>query len=85
MDRLQGLNGLQLPWEGTLSPEVRKQLGIFRGIVLKLLHRDPAKRPSMKEVCVHCDRVFGESSSSNSLSEKGKAFLRRARKFVGAK
>lgn len=63
MDRIQGLNGLQLPWEGTLTPAVRRQLRVFRGTVLKLLARDPAERPSMQEFCTSCDRVLGGSTS----------------------
>lgn len=63
MDRIEGRNGLQLPWEGDMSPKVRRKLGIFRATVLKLLERDPAKRPSMKEFCASCDRVLAGSTS----------------------
>lgn len=58
MDRSQGLNALQLPWEATFTPTVRRQLGVFKDIVLKLLHRDHVERPSMKEFCVSCARVL---------------------------
>ena len=63
MDRIEGLNGLTLPWEGDLTPAVRRQLGIFRGSVLQLLARDPAQRPSMEEFCMSCDRVLAGSTS----------------------
>lgn len=63
MDRIQGQNGLSLPWEGTLSPVVRRQLGIFRASVLQLLSRNPSERPSMAEFCVSCDRVLAGSTS----------------------
>lgn len=63
MDHIQGMNGLQLPWEGTVQPAVRRQLGIFKGNVLHLLARDPAERPSMAEFCRSCDRALAGSSS----------------------
>lgn len=63
MDRIQGCNGLHLPWDGSLSPAVRRQLGIFRESVLALLARDPGKRPSMEQFCVSCDRVLAGSVS----------------------
>lgn len=52
MHRIEGLNGLKLPWEGTLSTAVRRQLGIFRGQVLRLLSRDAGQRLSMDEFCI---------------------------------
>lgn len=63
MDRIEGVQGLQLPWEGTLSPAVRTQLGIFRSSVLKLLARDPDERPSLEEFCVSCDRVLAGTTT----------------------
>lgn len=51
------LEELHLPWEGTLTPAVRRKLGVFKNIVLKLLNRDPTERLSMSEFCVSCDRV----------------------------
>lgn len=63
MDRIEGRNGLQLPWEGTMPPVVRRKLGVFKASVLKLLARDPAERPSMKEFCTSCDRVLAGSTS----------------------
>lgn len=63
MARIEGVNGLQLPWEGTLSPKLRRRLGIFRDVLLHLLARDPEQRPSMKQFCVSCDRVLAGSTS----------------------
>lgn len=63
MDRIEGLNGLKFPWEGTMSPAVRRQLGVFRDSVLQLLARDPEQRPSMEEFCLSCDRVLAGSTS----------------------
>lgn len=63
MDRIEGLNGLQLPWEGTLPPAVRKQLGIFKNHVLQLLARDASQRPSMDDFCMACDRALAGSTS----------------------
>ena len=63
MDRIEGLNGLKLPWEGALTPAVRRQLGIFRSQVLQLLARDPAQRPSMVDFCKSCDRALAGSTS----------------------
>lgn len=63
MDRIEGVNGLQLPWEGALSPAVRTQLGIFRSIVLRLLARNPAERPSLEDFCVSCDRVLAGTTT----------------------
>jgi hypothetical protein len=64
MDRIQGLNGLQLPWEGdNLTTANRRKLGIFKGSLLKLLDRDPAERPSMEEFCDACTRVLAGSTS----------------------
>lgn len=63
VDRIEGIMGLQLPWEGSLSPAVRMQLGIFKSSVLKLLARDPAERPSMEEFCLSCDRVLAGTTT----------------------
>lgn len=63
MDRIEGRNGLQLPWEGTLPPTVRRKLGIFRNSIMHLLDRDPSQRPSMADFCMSCDRVLAGSTS----------------------
>jgi hypothetical protein len=64
MDRIEGLNGKELPWEGEgLTPAIRRSLGIFRAPILKLLSRDPAERPSMSEFCDSCNRVLAGSTS----------------------
>lgn len=63
MARIEGLQGLQLPWEGAMAPEVRRQLGIFKDSVLQLLARKPESRPSMEEFCVTCDRVLAGSTT----------------------
>lgn len=63
MDRIEGVNCMKLPWEGALLPTVRRQLGVFKDSVLKLLARDPAERPSMEQFCISCDRVLAGSTS----------------------
>jgi hypothetical protein len=64
MDRIEGLNGKELPWEGKgLTPAIRRSLGVFRAPILKLLSRDPAQRPSMSEFCHSCNRVLAGSTS----------------------
>ena len=56
MQRLRG--DLPLPWEGELSPEVRRCLGTFRGPILELLRRDPAKRIAMRTFHQACNNFF---------------------------
>lgn len=40
----------QLPWEGELSEETCRKLGIFANLVVAMLSRDPVERPSMHDV-----------------------------------
>ena len=64
MDCIQGLNGKQLPWEGSqLTPKNRRKLGIVRGSLMALLTRDPSQRPSMAQFCDSCDRVLAGSTT----------------------
>eukprot|EP00892_Ulva_mutabilis_P004444 jgi/Ulvmu1/2371/UM130_0002.1 len=56
MQRLRG--DLPLPWEGELSLEVRRHLGTFKDAILKLLHREPAQRISMREFHISCTKLF---------------------------
>jgi hypothetical protein len=64
MDRIQGLNGLKLPWErGRVTPAVIRRLGIFKDPIMRLLSRNPFKRPSMSEFCDFCFRLLDGSSS----------------------
>eukprot|EP00892_Ulva_mutabilis_P004443 jgi/Ulvmu1/2370/UM130_0001.1 len=56
MQRLRG--DLPLPWEGELSPEVRRHLGAFEDPILKLLQREPGQRISMREFHVSCTNIF---------------------------
>lgn len=42
MDRIEGVNGLMLPWERDTTPAVRRQLGVFKDSVLQLLSRESA-------------------------------------------
>jgi serine/threonine protein kinase len=78
MDRIEGLNGKELPWEGKrLTPAIRRSLGVFRAPILKLLSRDPIERPSMSEFCHSCSsarwqhqcanlsRIYGVSASTS--------------------
>jgi hypothetical protein len=59
----QLLGHAPLPWEGErLSRETAKRLGIFREHVLRLLDRDPAKRPTMHQFAAACDSIFDSRS-----------------------
>lgn len=67
LDQIEGVNGQQLPWEGAaLTPERRTMLGIFRSILLRLLHRDAQQRPSMQEFCTACDRVLASGTTADA-------------------
>lgn len=63
MDRIQGLNGLKLPWEGAMPQPTRHKLGFFRETILSLLARNPAERPTMKEFFVSCEHVLAGSKT----------------------
>ena len=64
MDRIEGVNGGQLPWEGiSLTPGNRRKLGIFRTSLMALLARDARQRPSMAAFCDTCDRVLAGSTT----------------------
>lgn len=64
MDRIEGRNGLQLPWDASaLTPTNRRKLGIFKQSVTMLLSRDPALRPSMAQFCESCDQVLAGSTT----------------------
>jgi hypothetical protein len=59
LDKIEGRNGKQLPWEGaSLSVHSKTCLGLFRESLLMLLSRDPAMRPSMKQFYRSCDNVL---------------------------
>ena len=64
MDRIEGMHGLQLPWEDACMTAVnRRKLGVFRGSVMELLSRDPSQRPSMEQFCESCDRVLAGTTT----------------------
>jgi hypothetical protein len=64
MDRIQGRNGLQLPWEGaSLTAENKKRLAIFKGSVLMLLSRNPSELPAMERFCTVCNNVLAGSTT----------------------
>jgi hypothetical protein len=64
MDRIEGLNGLELPWEGGgVAPAMIRRLGIFKNLISRMLSRDPLTRPSMSEFCDFCDSVLSGSTS----------------------
>ena len=44
-----------------MKPRLKKKLGMFRKIVLDLLNRDPAKRPSMKRFCATCHHIMSST------------------------
>jgi hypothetical protein len=54
---------LALPWEGEMSLKVQKDLGLFKGPVLQLLHRDPERRVSMKRFHVACTHLFNSRTT----------------------
>jgi hypothetical protein len=64
MDRIEGLNGQELPWEsGGITAAIKRRLGIFKTPIISLLSRDPSARPSMSEFCNSCNRVLAGSTS----------------------
>lgn len=52
-----------LPWEGQLSAQHAQRLGAFKQPVLQLLHRDPARRPSMHDFHAACTQLFVSPSA----------------------
>lgn len=52
-----------LPWEGELTPDLQRKLGAFKGPVLQLLHRDPARRVSMRRFHVACTKLFASRTT----------------------
>ena len=56
MQRLRG--DLPLPWEGDLSLDVHRRLGSFKNLILQLLHREPARRITMRSFHHACNRLF---------------------------
>ena len=64
MDRIEGMHGLQLPWEDAcMTAANRRKMGVFRGCVMELLSRDPSQRPSMEQFCESCDRVLAGTTT----------------------
>ena len=64
MDRIEGMHGQQLPWEDAcMTATNRRKLGVFRSILMALLSRDPAQRPSMERFCESCDRVLAGTTT----------------------
>eukprot|EP00892_Ulva_mutabilis_P004161 jgi/Ulvmu1/2116/UM127_0001.1 len=61
MQRLRG--DMPLPWEGKLSPEVRRNLGALRDPVLKLLHREPSNCISMRQFHAACTMIFASRTT----------------------
>ena len=55
-----------LPWEGDLSSSVARYLGSFQGPVLRLLHRDPARRSSMRRFHIACTKLFAARTTVES-------------------
>ena len=64
MDRIEGVNGQELPWEGAcMTPANKRRLGVFRNSLMALLARDPSQRPSMSKFCATCNRVLAGSTT----------------------
>ena len=62
---------LPLPWEEELSPVRARQLGIFKGPVLQLLHREPWARISMQRFNALCEKVVAGTSASAAAGSSG--------------
>eukprot|EP00892_Ulva_mutabilis_P004168 jgi/Ulvmu1/2122/UM127_0007.1 len=52
-----------LPWEGELERQQDRLLGAFKGPVLQLLQRDPARRISMRRFHDACTKLFASVST----------------------
>ena len=64
MDRIQGLNGLELPWDANvLSAQDQRRMGVFTASITALLSKDPSQRPSMEQFCESCNKVLAGSTS----------------------
>jgi hypothetical protein len=64
MDRIEGLNGQELPWEREgITTVIKRCLGIFKTPIISLLSRNPSERPSMSQFCDSCNRVLAGSTS----------------------
>lgn len=62
-DQIAGDNGALLPWEGgARAPRILGSLGIFRGAILGLLHRDPGHRLSVAAFCSTCREALDGTS-----------------------
>ena len=44
-----------------MKPRLKRKLGMFRNLVLDLLNRDPAKRPSMQRFCAACHHLMSST------------------------
>lgn len=64
MQRLRG--DLPLPWEGELSPDVRRSLGAFQWPILKLLQRGPLERMTMRDFQHACTEYFAMHTTINA-------------------
>lgn len=66
MDQIEGVNGGHLPWEGDrLTRGTMQQLKMFQGEVLRLLDRDPLRRPSLRAFHRTCRSVLGDVSTQH--------------------
>jgi hypothetical protein len=65
MDQIEGVNGMQLPWEGENLTEInRKKMSLYKGALLQLLDRNPLKRPTMRAFHRTCQNILGDVSTS---------------------
>jgi hypothetical protein len=67
MDRIEGINGMSLPWERQLDGPTRRKIGIFKRIVCLLLSRNPADRPTMAQFVAKCDSMLVQSVTEIDL------------------
>ena len=61
MDQLAGRK--QLPWETSDKDEKLSRLRRLKGTVLQLLHRDPAQRPTAKQVVNSWNHFFDSTTA----------------------
>ena len=69
MQVLAALRGNEkLPWEGSLTRELKRKLGPLRHVILPMLSRKPSLRPSMHVVHASIDLLDKESQFSELYS-----------------
>lgn len=57
---------LPLPWEGQLPADTDQMLGACKGPIMKLLHRDPSRRVSMRSFHDACTNLVTSHTSGEA-------------------